>query len=416
MKEREKIVKSRMNAVVASVVLSAVCGFAAGHGHRHGSSCGHGQAEPKSERPGPFLSNVRNDDSACSGHDYGHGHGHGGGCAEPKAGSGGPRPVSVPKAVQDVMGLKTVRAGFRRIASTVSFAGRYELNPDARKVVATPVSGRLALLVKPLADVRKGDALFKVSSPDLVARSHEIEALEKRVNVYRGIKTPNAALENELAVKRAERAAMLAGAEEKDGVVTVRAASDGMVESLSAQDGAWLETGAAAVQTVRTRDLRFKALVASSDALRLRTGMPANVDGIHGRIRIGVGDDTGLVPVYVLFGEEVDALAGARSRAECVTDETEDARAAVPSRCIVSVGLQPTVFVRDAHDGGRFVAVPVTPGLSGGGWTAVEGLPAPHCEVVSEGAYELKIALQSADGAKPSGHFHADGVFHEGEH
>ena len=401
----------KMNVAVAVVVIATFCGFAAGHGHKHehGASCGHGHghAETKAERPGPFLSNVQNAGSVCSGH--GHGPGH-------ETGSNGPKPVSVPKAVQDVMGLKTVRAEFRRVASTVSFAGRYELNPDARKVVATPVSGRLALLVKPLADVKKGDVLFKVSSPDLVARSHEIEALEKRVNVYRGINTPNAALENELAVKRAERTAMLAGAEEKDGVVTVRAMSDGMVESLSAQDGAWLETGAAAVQTVRTRDLRFKALVASSDALRLRNGMPANVDGIHGRIRIGVGDDTGLVPVYVLFGEEVDALAGARSRAECVTDETEDARAAVPSRCIVSVGLQPTVFVRDAHDGGRFVAVPVTPGLSGGGWTAVEGLPAPHCEVVSEGAYELKIALQSADGAKPSGHFHADGVFHEGEH
>ena len=314
------------------------------------------------------------------------------------------------------MGLKTVRAEFRCVASTISFAGRYELNPDARKVVATPVSGRLALLVKSLSDVKKGDALFKVSSPDLVARSHEIEALEKRVNVYRGINTPNAALENELAVKRAERAAMLAGAEEIDGVVTVRAASDGMVESLSAQDGAWLETGAPALQTVRTRDLRFKALVASSDALRLRNGMPAKVDGNHGQIRIGVGDDTGLVPVYVLFGEDVDALAGARSRAECVTDETENARVAVPSQCIVSIGLQPTVFIRDEHDANRFIAVPVTPGLSGGGWTAVEGLPSRHCEVVGDGAYELKLALPAAGGNKPSGHFHADGVFHEGEH
>lgn len=397
--------KSKMNLVVGVAVLSAALGYA----HEHGANCSHV-------------------------HDHGHRHEHGhehhehGKCASDNKTESHIKTVSITRAVQDVMGLRTVHPEKRRVASTVVFAGRYELSPDARKVVATPVSGRLSLLVKPLAEVKKGDALFKVSSPDLVARSHEIEALEKRVNVYRKIKTPNAALENELAVKRAERTAMLAGAEEKDGVVTVRAAADGMVESLIAQDGAWLETGAAAVQTVRTHDLRFKALVASSDALKLRNGMSAKVGEHHGHVRIGVGDDTGLVPIYVLFDEDVHALAGARSHAECVTDETEEAHAAVPSRCIVSIGLQPTVFVRDPHNAERFIAVPVTPGVSGGGWTAVEGL-SPHaknphtkdmfphrCEIVSEGAYELKLALPSAGESKPAGHFHADGTFHEGEH
>ena len=253
--------------------------------------------------------------------------------------------------------------------------------------------------------MKKGDVLFKVSSPDLVARSHDIEALEKRVSVYREIKTPNAALENELAVKRAQRAAMLAGAEEKDGVITVRAATSGMVESLIAQDGAWLETGAAAVQTVRTHDLRFKAMVASSDAVRLRDGMSAKVGVHHGHVRIGVGDDAGLVPVYVLFTNNVSAIAGARSHAECVTAETEIERIAVPSRCIVSVNLQPTVFIRDLHDAERFIAVSVFPGVSGGGWTAVEGLPPQRCEVVLDGAYELKLSLPSAGEKKPAGHF-----------
>ena len=390
--------KSKMNIFVGVAVLSAVLGYA----HEHGENCSHDHAQEQKRE-----------------HDHEHDeHGKcaaGGNEQVPGRPENALKAVSIAKAVQEVLGLTTVHAEKRRIASTVVFAGRYELSPDARKVVATPVAGRLTLLVGPLAEVKKGDALFKVSSPELVARSHDIEALEKRVNVYRDIKTPNAALENELAVKRAQRAAMLAGAEEKDGVITVRADDDGMVESLVAQDGAWLETGAAAVQTVRTHDLRFKALLASSDALRLRNGMPAKVDGHHGHVRIGVGDDTGIVPVYVLFGEDVHALAGARSQAECVTDETERPHIAVPSRSIVTIGLQPTVFIRDTHDAGRFVAVPVTPGVSGGGWTAVEGLPSGSCEVVSEGAYELKLAIPSDDGRKRSGHFHADGTFHEGE-
>ena len=408
--------KLKMSLAVAAAVLSAVLG----HAHEHGANCSHDHGHEQKQKH-EHGENCNHGHAHKHKHDHEHEHDEHGKCAagveaeNRSKHNGALKAVSVAKAVQDVMGLKTVHAEKRRVASTVVFAGRYELSPDARKVVATPVAGRLTLLVGPLAEVKKGDALFKVSSPDLVARSHDIEALEKRVNVYRDIKTPNAALENELAVKRAERTAMLAGAEEHNGVITVRAAADGMVESLVAQDGAWLETGAAAVQTVRTHDLRFKALVAASDALNLRNGMPAKVDGHHGHVRIGVGDDTGIVPIYVLFDKDVHALAGARSHAECVTDETDEPHIAVPSRCIVSVGLQPTVFIRDAHDAGRFVAVPVTPGVSGGGWTAVEGLPSGSCEVVSEGAYELKLALPSAGGSKSAGHFHADGTFHEGE-
>ena len=164
------------------------------------------------------------------------------------------------------------------------------------------------------------------------------------------------------------------------------------------------------------RHLRFKALVAASDALHLRDGMSATVGADSGRIRIGAGDETGLVPVYVMFDGDVKALAGERGRAECVTDGTVDAHISVPTRCIVRAGLQPVVFVRDRHAPERFIAVPVTPGAEGGGWTAVEGLPAHDCDVVLDGAYELKLALPAAGGSKPAGHFHADGTFHEGEH
>ena len=357
------------------------------HEHKHGESCSHGHTPQNPHHSSP-ISHLSS-----------------------------PNPhLTIPLAVQKVMGLKTVRAEMRRVASTISFSGRYELNPDARQKIATPVSGRLTLHVKALTHVKKGQSIFSVSSPELVARAREIDALEKRLAVYREIKTPNAALENELAVKRAEREALLAGADEKDGTVTVRAAEDGMIESLLAQNDAWLETGAAAVQTVQMHDLRFKALAAASDALRLKDSMPAKVGENEGRIQLGVGDDSGLVPVYVLFDSEVSAIAGERGHAECVTDETERPHAAIPSKCIVSVGLQPTVFMKDPHDAERFIAIPVIPGASGGGWTAVEGLSPHKSEIVCEGAYELKLALPSAGAKKESGHFHADGTFHTGEH
>ena len=410
--------RNSLIAVVTSAAMLSICGC----GERH-EGCGH-QHHHEEKHDHAHEHEHKHGESCSHGHTPQNPH-H----SSPISHLSSPNPhLTIPLAVQKVMGLRTVHAEMRRVTSTMSFAGRYELNPDARQKIATPVSGRLTLHVKALAHVKKGQAIFSVSSPELVARAREIDALEKRLSVYREIKTPNAALENELAVKRAEREALLAGADEKDGIVTVRAAEDGMIESLLAQNGAWLETGAAAVQTVQMHDLRFKALAAASDALRLKGAMPAKVGKNAGRIQLGVGDDSGLVPVYVLFDSEVSAIAGERGQAECVTDETESPHIAVPSKCIVSVGLQPMVFMKDPHNAERFIAIPVTPGACASGWTAVEGL-SPHsnnshtkdlapfrCEIVCEGAYELKLALLSAGDKKESGHFHADGTFHTGEH
>lgn len=327
------------------------------------------------------------------------------------------RSVEVSPAVQKVMGLTTVRAEKRQIAGLVSFTGRYELAPEARVSVATPVAGRLSLKVKSLASVKKGDVLATVQAPDLAARAREIAVLEKRLDVYRELKTPNAQLESDLAVKRNELESLLAGTEVADGVVTVRASTDGLVETLPSRDGAWVETGAELARLVRPHRLRLKALVAASDAARLVENAPCRVGAAAGTIRLGVGDDTGLVPVYVVFdAAPVKGRAGERAKADCVVDQTAAAVRAVPSDCIVRVGLTPCVFVKDEDDADRFLLVNVTPGLTGGGWTEVAGLPDDDdLEIVKAGVYELKLALPAAGGAKPAGHFHADGTFHEGD-
>ena len=324
------------------------------------------------------------------------------------------RSVEVSEALQRTMGLRTVRVEKRRIASTVALTGRFELSPDARLTVATPVAGKLTLKVKHLQRVKAGELLFTISAPSLVARANEIAILEKRLRVYHEIGTPNATLESELAVKRAEREALLAKAEESDGIVSVRAPADGQVDSLSAQDGSWLESGAAAIQLLRPNAVRFRALATASDASRLRDGMKAEVTGGPGEIRLGVGNELGIVPIYVLFDSPVEGRPGERVVATCVTNESESPVAAVPTAGIVRIGLQPTVFVRDEDDRSRFLALPVVPGLTNGGWTAVTGLPDDDdLEIVTDGAYELRLAF-SSPAANPAGHFHADGTFHEG--
>ncbi len=325
------------------------------------------------------------------------------------------RAVEVSDSAARSMGLRTVRVERRRMRSTVTLTGRMELAPDARRTVAAPLAGRLTLKVKPLQQVEKGDALLTLAAPELAARAQEIGVLEKRLEVYRQLKSANAELEAQLKLKRAEREALLNGAEERDGLVLVRAASAGTVESLLVNEGAWVESGASVIGLVRPQALRFRAVLAASEAARLKEGLKVDLEGVSGTLRLGIGDSSGTVPAYALFAEgAVPRRAGERASVACVLDETEAPVRAVPTACLVRIGLEPTVFVRDEHDPDRYLAVRVETGLSDGGWTEVRGLPDDDdLEVVREGAYELKLALAAKAGTKGAGHFHADGTFHE---
>ena len=363
--------------------------------HHHGPNCSHGHESVHENKV-----------------HQAHKHEHGEKCADEHEGH---KRVRIKEATQKVMGLKTVKPQKRRICASMELQGRFELEPTARQVFAAPVAGRIELFVKPLANVKKGDILFTISSPNLVARAREIDILEKRLSVYTEMKTRNAALENELSLKRAEREALISGAEEKGGIVTVRSDKDGVVEALMAKTGDWLEIGSAALETVNMKALRFKALVEPSEANRLIGVTDANVDSLTGELRLGVPGENALVPVYVVFKENINSVAGMRAVASVVTNEEEDEKLAIPSKCIVRSGIEPIIFVQDNHDKESFIALPVTPGKSSGTWTAIEENLGCDVNVVSDGAYELKLAIPGEE-KKKSGHFHADGVFHEGEH
>ena len=348
----------------------------------------------------------------CKEHDHDHEHGHGHGHGETHAQDA---EVRVSDAAARAMGLKTVRAERRRMLSTVSLWGRVELAPDARMSVAPSVGGRIQLKARPLQAVKAGDVLFTVDAPEVRAKTKEIELLERRLKVYRELNRAPADLETQLALRKAEREALLAGAEETNGVVTVRATETGRVDVLSVLDGAWVSSGTAVVEFVRPERVRVKALVAASEAARLKDGVKVRCGEAVGVLQLGFGDSDGLMPVYVVFGQErLTARPGERLRVECMTDESETPVVAVPAACVVRVGLEPTVFMRDEHAGDRFVAVKVTLGRTNNGWTEVVGLPDDDdLEIVKEGAYELKIALSARAGASVAGHFHADGTFHD---
>jgi hypothetical protein len=317
------------------------------------------------------------------------------------------------------MGLSTVHPQKRRMKSTMPLIGRMELSSDAKKDAPSPVAGRLSIKVNELDRVKKGDILFSIDSPQIKAISHEIKILESRLDVYRKLKTTNAEIAADLKVKIAEKKALLAGAEEKDGIVTVRATTEAMVEKLNTPDGAWVETGNAVISLVRTKALRFRSLAVSSEAAKLHDGMRAIVGGVDATIKLGIGEATGITPVFAVFDEKVipPGRAGERIKGECILNENEKETLAIPDECIINIGAEPTVFVSSPHKKGEFFAVKIQTGLSCNGFTEVKGLPNfENLDIVKDGVYALKLQLSLKSQEKPIGHFHADGTFHDGEH
>ena len=379
-------------SILASAVLIAGCPRGGNDNdhehsrpHQHEGNCGHDHHHHE------------------HGHDnaQGHGHNHLPGVE-----------VKASPSSQKLIGLKTIRVAKRRINSTVTLPGQFELAPNARTAAAAPVSGRVAIKVQPLQKVSAGSVLFTVTSPDLVSRATEIAAMEKRLADYEATGAKNAALRSDIAVRRSTRAALVGDAEEKDGVVTVKADRDGVIESIELPGGSFAESGGKVLTLVDTTALRFVSRVTPADLAKLRDGLPVKVLNRTGTLKIGLGEKSEDSVFAVFTNPDPAWRPGIPVTAECVTDTSGKEVLAVPSEAIVQVGVKQIVFVRDEDESDGFIAFEVTTGTRGVGWTEITNFPDDDVEVVFRGQYELKLAMPS-DGAKKAGHYHTDGEFHE---
>lgn len=336
-------------------------------------------------------------------HDHDAAHGHG-------------AAVHVSSAAQQTLGLKTVTLAKRRVTATLALPGRFELAPDARFSAVAPAPGRLQLKTAALTAVQAGDTLFEIDSSELAAKDSEITILEKRLASYAEIGLTNAELRAQLEVKRSERAAFANGAQTQGTKLRVTAAEAGRVERLVRTAGEQVESGATILTLIRPDRLRLKLFASPSELVRLTPGQAASCRDAAGVLTFGYEGETDSA-VYLTFPQGIRGVRpGERGKAEILLDASAEESWAVPSAAIVRNGLEPIVFIRDEDEDDVFLAVPVKPLVSGGGWTAIEGLDDPDAEVVTDGVYELKLALAAQSGTKKAaGHFHADGSFHEGD-
>lgn len=321
--------------------------------------------------------------------------------------------VEVSVSAQKLIGIKTVRVSERQLDESIDLWGRFDLSPSARTAAVSPVQGTVSLKVRYHQEIRKGDTLFTVSSPELRARLAEIKVLEMRLEGFVKNGAKNASLAAELELRRAERAALVGSALEVDGVIAVNAISDGIVTELAVAEGGTVEKGGTVVGLVNLQDLCFKARVPPSDRLRLSNGLPVDIDGLKGRLELGTVNPS---EVRVSFAKSDPRWrVGDLAKATCAVTSGKKPSLVVPSEAVVRVGVTPTVFVKAEDD--HFIAFAVEVGRQAGGWMEILNFPDEDEEVVVRGQYELKLALSESlgGGGKKSAHFHADGMVHEGE-
>lgn len=387
----------------------------------------------------------------------GHGHAHGEACAHDEQGEEADA-IELPASAQKLLGMTFATAVRRPVAGTARFPGRFEWMPGAARVYGAALGGKVEVKVKPAQRVKAGDVLFTVRSPEWVRQRGEAReaeaslalaraeasAIRSRLAQLREAGTRHAELEMALAVKEAEvvraerlresaeerRQAVLGLCREQGGELVFAAVEEGVVESLGAVSGSWVEAGAEVVRTVRSEMVWFRADGLMVDLARVRDGMRGFVEPFQGgglsadvraegRLELGLSAEAGrrVRPLYLRPERVADWMVQGRAGVlSAVVEESAADAVAVPLGSVVTDGLKSVVFVRDAANKNLFHRREVVPGVGDNDWVEVKGVNAGS-EVVLNGAYELKLATPSAAGGnKAAGHFHADGKFHEGEH
>ena len=411
--------------------------------HVHGPGCSHDHAaaEPAATEHvhGP----------GCS-HDHSHdGHNH----APGETCSGGETIIVEADArARDLVNMRIETVPSASAVLVHSLYG-YLTTPDhAMQTYALPCGGRITLHVKSAQQVKKGDLLYTLQSPDIMEQraevirinaalkrcETEIATLRARLADLEAAKTRNKDLEVELANKEAElaqqqqelaaveaRLSMLTlggtlAEQNKLSVLEVRAEADGTVRNVGVTQGSWGEQGSPVVSMSNVAEMEIATTIYGSDvpafsAVRATIPTDREQQAVDGTWRLAEEVDAA-TRTRELYFKPASIPTGVQPGRLCRLDLYQEGNAtgmvSIPDSAVVKVGVDDVVFVEIGE--GRFAMVKVHAGTSRRGMTPVSGLT-PGQKIVVKGGYELKYLIPGDGQQKKAGHFHADGVFHEGE-
>ena len=424
-----------------------------GHQHKEGETCAEGHAHEEHKHA---------DGSVCTGdHEpEGHQHAEGEACtgdheheeaAEKGSGQSGDMiPVHVDEKARHSLDMRFEKVTEATHGAEKTLHGQMVIPPHAVTTYALPAAGRVTFNVKSAQQVRKGELLYTLASPDIVEMegnasqaqaaldraAAELNTLKERRAQLEKIGTRNSELNTSIQFKEAEilRAALDASNNKlklvtdsgalKNNLLYVYAAADGSVQSVNMTQGSWGEQGAPALVMTNKGELEFATTIYGADPVHYAKAQLAltsgkNTEVLDGTLRVAdqVDPATQSRALYFVPDRMPEGThAGQLARLDLYShDAATDGFIPVPNSAVVKVGVNDVVFIKAADD--TFVMKKVETLPARQGKTPVKGLT-PGQTIVTKGGYELKYILPTGDAGskKAAGHFHADGQFHEGEH
>ena len=212
--------------------------------------------------------------------------------------------------------------------------------------------------------------------------------------------------------------------------IEVRAHAPGVVDSLHAVSGAFVDQNDAVLTTVQPERVRFRANALQSDLGKLADGLPASVvaprggsledaEPVRGLLSLAPTADSDRRTIELVMTPSPTqpippwARAGVSAFLEVVVLGSARMELAIPLACVARDGTQTIIFRRDPNDPNLAIRMEADLGIDDGRWVVIKSGVAEGNEIVDDGVYQLMVATSGS--ITKGGHFHPDGTFHEGD-
>lgn len=288
--------------------------------------------------------------------------------------------------------------------------------------------------VDELSAARAASAAAESDLAETLEKDAELDAREKELAATRvGAERRAELLADELAaLRRGFGAASRPAATEDPADIVVHADSDGVVEQVEVNDGAWVEAGGAILRVLDPSKVRLRAAMPQADLARVRDGAVAAITAPSGGAATSAFSREGALPARVRLAlvaeadaRTIDLVAALQGPTPTwarpgvvaaleVSPEGVERELAIPKAAVLRDGLVAIVFRRDPKDPDRAIRTDADLGAYDGRFVVLRSGVKEGDEIVLDGAYQLLLATSGS--AQKGGHFHADGTFHADGH
>lgn len=388
-------------------------------GHEHTHTAGHEDHDHEHGEDGHDHDGHTHDGEAHN-HDEDHDHdGHSHGPAGDTHEDGDHKGITFNPVMAEKLGFEMSKAVTKPIREVVRTSGQIVPAQGDESVVSASASGIVSFTARRLADgvaVTKGETLMVITSDDMSSDNYpELyrsakAAYEKAEGDYKRaeeLAADNIVSAKELAAIKADYMQAKAHMETLSRNIAAKgkrivAPIGGYIASLQVREGEYVASGAPLMTVSRNRRLQLRADVAGRDFAKLGDvssarfvtpydGKTHDVSVMGGRLLAGGRSTDGgfFVPVTFEFDNDGSLIPGSYVDVYLTGSEKRDALT-VPVGSLVEEQGAYSVFIKIGPE--EFEKIYVKPGVSDGVDVEIVAGLEEGAEVVSKGAYYVKLA------------------------